>query len=80
MIHHPQGLGSLGGDDDAAGVAVDAVAQSGGEGVFLIGGPLLLLVEVGLDVGEQRVDPFRLVRVDHQTGPLVQEKDVLILI
>ena len=38
------------------------------------------LVEVGLDVGEQGVDPFALVGVDHQTGALVHQQDVLVLV
>ena len=47
------GLGVLGGHDDAAGVAVDAVAQGRSKGVLVPGIPLLLLVEVGLNVGDE---------------------------
>ena len=80
MVHDPQGLGVLGGDDDAAGVPVNAVAQGGGKGVLLVGAPLLFLVEVGLDVGDEGVDPLPLVGVDHQPRPFVDQEQVLILI
>ena len=71
LVHHPKSLRRFGGDDDAPGVPVDTVAQGGGKGPLLVGGPLLFLVEVGLDVGDERVDPLRLVGVDHQAGALV---------
>ena len=80
LVHDAQGLGGLGGDDDAAGVPVDAVAQGGGEGVFLPGVPLLFLIKVGLDVGDEGVDVLPLVRVDQQAGALVHQEDVLVLI
>ena len=80
LVHHPQGLGVLGGDDDAAGVPVDAVAQGGGEGILLPGVPLLFLIEVGLDVGEQGVDPLVLVRMDHQSRAFVHQQKVLVLV
>ena len=80
LVHHPQGLRRLGGDDDAACVSVDAVAQGGGEGVLFVGGPLLLLIEIGLDVGEQGVHPLVLIGVDHQAGALVQQHDLVVLI
>ena len=80
LIHDPQPLGGLGRNDDPTGVPVDAVAQGGGERVFPVGGPLLFLVQVGLDVGEQGVHPLALVGVDHHTGALVHQQDVLVLI
>ena len=80
LVHDPQRLGVLGGDDDAAGVAVDAVAQGGGEGVLPLGVPLLLLIEVGLDMVDEGVDLLRLVGVDHQTGALVQQHQILVLV
>ena len=80
FVEDAQGLGVLGGDDDAAGVPVDAVAEGGGEGILQAGVPLLLLIEIGLDVGEQGVHPLVLVGVDHQTGALVQQHDLVVFI
>ena len=80
LVHDPQGLGVLGGNDDAAGVPVDAVAQGGSKGVLPIGGPLLLLIKVGLDVGDEGVDPLVFVRMDHHAGALVQEHQVFIFV
>ena len=74
LIDDAQGLGIFGGDDDASGVAVDAVAQGRGKGV------LPLLVKVRLDVIDEGVDLLRLVGVDHQPRPFVQQHQVLILI
>ena len=44
------------------------------------GVPLLFLIEVGLDVGDEGVDVLVLVGVDHQAGPLVHQQDVLVLV
>ena len=68
------------GDDDAAGVAVDAVAQRGSEGVLPAGVPLPLLIEVRLDVVDECVHLLRLVSVDHQPRPLVDQQQVLVLV
>ena len=43
LIDDAQGLGIFGGDDDTAGVPVDAVAQGGGKGVLPLGVPLFFL-------------------------------------
>ena len=80
LVHHPEGLGGLGGDDDAAGVPVDPVAEGGGKGVLHPGAPLPLLVEVGLNVVDEGVHLFRLVGVYHHAGRLVHQQQVLILI
>ena len=42
--------------------------------------PLLLLIKVGLDVGNEGVDLLMLVGVAQQAGPLVEKHQVLILI
>jgi len=75
-----QRLGVFGGDDDAAGVAVDPVAQRRGEGILPLGVPLPLLIQIGLHVVDEGVDLFRLIGVNHQTGPLVQQEDVFVLV
>ena len=80
LVDDAQRLGVFGGDDDAAGVPVDAVAQGRGEGVLPLGVPLLLLVQVRLDVVDEGVDLLRLVGVDHQAGALVHQQQVLILV
>ena len=81
LVEDAQGLRILGGDDDAPGVAVDAVAQRRGEGVFLPGPPLAAQQQVGLDVGQQgplRRLPLRVMAED--AGGLVRQEDVLVLI
>ena len=78
-VHRAQRLPVLGEDDDAAGEAVDAVAQRRGEAARLRL-PLALLVEVGLRIGQQRVHLFALVGVADEPGPLVQQHDVRVLI
>ena len=80
LIDDAQGLGVFGGDDDAAGVAVDAVAQGRGEGVLPPGIPLPLLIQIRLDVVDEGVDLLCLVGVDHQAGALVQQQQILVLI
>ena len=80
LVDDPQRLGVFGGDDDAAGIAVDPVAQGGGEGVFPFGIPLPLLIEVGLDVVDEGVDLLSLVGMDHQAGAFVRQQQVLVLI
>ena len=80
FVEDAQGLGVLGGDDDAAGVPVNAVAEGGGESVLPAGVPLPLLVEVGLDVVDEGVDLLRLVGVADQALALIGEKNVLILV
>ena len=59
---------------------VDAVAQRRGEGVLPPGVPLPLLVEVRLNVVDEGVDLLRLVGVNHQTGALVQQHQILVLV
>ena len=70
FVDDTQRLRILGRDDNAARVPVNAVAQRRGEGVLLPGTPFTLLVEVRLDVVDQRVDLLCLVGVDYQTGRL----------
>ena len=62
------------------GISVDAVAQGRGEGVLPPGGPLLFLIEVGLNVGDESVHIFPLVRVAKEPGPLVAHHHVLVLV
>ena len=80
LVEDAQRLGVFGGDDDAAGVAVDAVAKGRGKGVFPPGVPLPLLVEIGLDVVDEGIDLLRLVGVDHHAGALVHQQQILILV
>ena len=80
LVKDAQGLGVLGGHDDAAGVAVDAVAEGRSKGVLVPGVPLLLLVEIGLNMGDEGVHLFVLVRVAQQARPFVEQHQVFILI
>ena len=80
LVHHPQRLGGLGSDDDAAGVPVDAVAQRRREGVLPEGVPLLLLVQVRLDVVDEGVHVLRLIPVYHHARGLVHQQDVFVFI
>ena len=50
IVQDAQRLGVFRRDDDAAGVAVDAVAERGGEGVFGLRVPFAALTQVGLNV------------------------------
>ena len=81
LVHHPQGLGGLGRNDDASGVPVDAVAQGRSEGIFPSGIPLPLLIQVRLNVinkGPAVLGPI--MGMDSQPGPLVHQDDLVILI
>ena len=81
LVHDAQSLGGLGGDDDAAGVPVDTVAQGGGKGVLLPRPPFALGVEIGLDMVDERAAVFRaVVRVDGLARLFVDQQDVFILI
>src|SRR5699024_5575667 len=80
VVHDAQRLGGLGGDDDAAGVAVDAVAQGGDKGGLVPRVPLAGLGQIGLDVGDERVRAAALVGVDDHAGLLVRQKDIVILV
>ena len=80
LVEDPQGLRVLGGDDDAPGVPVNAVAQGRGESVLPAGIPLLLLIEVSLDVVDQGVDLLGLVGMAHKALPLVRQEQVFVLV
>ena len=81
LVHHPQSLGGLGGDDNPSGVPVNAVAQGWGEGVLLPGTPFLFLVQVGLDVVDKGTAVLRaVVGVDSQPRPLIRQQNVLVLV
>ena len=68
-------------DDDAAGVAVDAVAERGRERILLARPPFALGIEIGLNVIDQRFAVFRaIVRVNGLAGLLVGKENVLILV
>ena len=67
-------------DDDAAGVAVDAVAERGGKGVLLLRPPFALLRHVGLNVGDEGVVVPHARAVAQHTGLFVHQQDVLVLI
>ena len=80
VVHDAQSLGGFGCDDDAARVAVDAVAQGRGEGGGVRRVPLARLTQIGLNVRNQGVRVAALVRVDNHARPLVGQQDVVILV
>ena len=80
VVQDAQRLGGLCRDDDAAGVAVDAVAQSRGERRRVVRIPCARLVEISLDVGDERVAVAVFVRVHDHARRLVREQDVLVLV
>ena len=68
------------GDDDAAGIAIDPVAEGGSERIFRFRVPLLLLIQVRLDLGDQSIDILMLVRMAEQAGAFVAQEQVFILV
>ena len=62
LVDDAQSFGVFCGQDDAAGVPVNAVAQCGDKGVLVPGAPLFGLIEVGLDMGDEGVDLLMLDR------------------
>ncbi len=80
FIDDPQRFRILRGNDDAAGVAVNPVAESGSKRILLFRPPFTLLREVGLDVGDQRVIIPLAGAVTENARLLVGEKDVFIFI
>ena len=80
LVDDPQCLGILSGNDNAAGIAVDTIAQRRRKGIFPLGVPLPFLVQIRLDVVDEGVHLLRLVGVDHHSLRLVRQQQVLILI
>ena len=81
LVQNAQRLGVFCGDDDAACVAVDAVAQSRGKCVLLSRPPLALGIEIRLNVIDERFAVFRaVVRMDGLTGLLVDQQNIFVLI
>ena len=80
FVQDAQRLGVLRRDDDAARVAVDAVAQRGREGVLLARLPFALLIEIGEQMVDERIDLLPLVGVDDHSGGLIKQQNVLILV
>ena len=81
LIQNPQGLCRLGSDDDAAGIAVDTVAQGGGEGILLPGAPFPLLIKIGLDmVDEGSAILSAVMGMNRQARALIGKQNMLIFI
>ena len=81
LVEDAQRLRVLGRDHDAAGIAVDAVAEGGRERVFLARAPLALGVEIGLNVVDERFSVLRaVVRMNGKAGLFIHEQDVFVLI
>ena len=80
LVHHAERLRSLRGNHDAARIAVDAVAKRRGEALLGIGIVFAPLIEVGLDLRDQRIGAFMLILVHRNAGALVREQNIFILI
>ena len=81
LVEDTQRLGGFCRDDDAAGVAVDTVAERGRECMLLARAPLALGIEIGLNVIDERLAVFRaVVRMDGLPGLFVDEQNIFILI
>ena len=80
LVDDPQCLGVLGRDDDAAGIAVDTIAQRRRKGIFPLGVPLPFLIQICLDVVDEGIHLLRLVGVDHHSLGLIRQQQVLILV
>ena len=80
VVENSQSFGSFGGDNDAAGVAVYSVAESGSEGVFLARSPFTLLVQIILNVGNEGVVIVGTRAVAEHAGFLIGQQDMLILV
>ena len=81
LIHDPQSLCGFCCDDYAAGISVDAVAQCRGEGIFLSGAPFPFLVQVSLDMVDQRTSVIRaVVGMNCQAGTLIHKQNMIVFI
>ena len=80
FIHDAQRLGVFRRDHDAAGIAVDAIAERGRKAVLPRRVPLALCAEIRLDIGDERI-PAPLPRAVAEDARLfVHEQDVFVLI
>ena len=80
LIHHPQGGGGFGTDHQTGGVAVDAVAQGGGKALFRCRVIFSLFRQIPQNAPDEGVRGLALVLMHHQTGRLVHQQQVLVLI
>lgn len=63
-----------------AGVAVNAVAQGRGKGVFPTGIPFLFLIKVCFDMVDQRISAAAFICVHHLAGAFVDQQNMFIFI
>ena len=80
LVQKPQGFGILGGNDDAAGVAVDAVTESGGKALLAVGVIFPFAIEIGFDMGDQGVLILVIVRMYQHSRAFVDQQNMLVLI
>jgi hypothetical protein len=63
FIHNAQSLCVFRSDDDTGGVSINAVAKRRREGVFLPWPPFVFLVQICLDMSDERIVRLFAVRV-----------------
>ncbi len=80
LVQYPQSRGVFGAEDDTAGVAVDAVAEGGGEGILPLGGILTGGHQVFKDAVNKGIHRPVVVHMDHQPGGLIHQEEVFVLV
>ena len=80
FVDDPESFRIFGSDDDPSGIAVNTVAESRSEGVFLTGMPLAFLSKVSLNVSNKSIIVPLTCTVTKHTRFFICQKDILILI
>ena len=80
FIDDPESFRIFGSDNDPSGIAVNTVAESRSEGVFLTGMPLAFLSKVSLNVSNKSIIVPLTCTVTKHTRFFICQKDILILI
>ena len=80
FVQNTQGGGVLGGDDDAARVAVDAVDEGGRETVFVLRHIFAFFKQIPLHAENEGVPIFVFIRMNQKSCGFVEEQEVVILI
>lgn len=81
LIQNAKRFCILCGDDNAAGVTVDAIAERRGKGVLFSGPPLSFGIEIRLNVIDQRFSVFcTVMRMNSLSRLFVYQKNILVFI
>ena len=80
LIENAQAFRVFGGDDNAAGVAVDAVGKGGRKGIFLFRFVFALFKQIPFDPRDERIGVFAVVRVAQQPDFFVEQQNIFVFI